>query len=326
MTTHKRGQYGRLPKQKDKFVKVETYYDQPTLHASHWGWEIVAYFFVGGLAGATQILATLLDLFGSERDQKGVRSGRYIALLGALSSPVLLIMDLKIPLRFINMLRIFRPTSAMSIGTYILSGFGLFTGITGVCQMLYDWSGIALFRRVARLSSLPASITGVGMSIYTGTLLAQTSVPLWSVIPRRIAALFGASAVTTASAAMSLASSGSTRRKLDRVGLVAGTTELLLSKQIESIWQEQDVEGPVAESPYREINEIGITGIGLVLPLVLRLLNFGGKFTPLSVLASLATLVGGVLLRYLFVYAGNESARRGRDYLELTHEEQTHDA
>lgn len=326
MTTQKRGQYGRLPKKKDEFVPVETYYDQPTLHPSHWGWEIVVYFFVGGLAGATQILATLLDLFGSERDRGAVRNGRYIALFGALASPVLLIMDLKIPLRFINMLRIFRPTSAMSIGTYILSGFGLFTGVTAVCQLLFDWTGSNFFRGVARLASLPASVTGIGMSIYTGTLLAQTSVPLWSVIPRRISALFGASAVSTATAAMSLTSSGSTRRKLDHVGLVAGAAELLLSKQVESVWKEQNVSGPVEESPYREINKVGIEGVGLVVPLALRLLNFGGTFAPLSVLASLATLLGGALLRYLFVYAGNESARRGRDYLQLTQLEQAHDA
>ncbi len=118
-----------------------TYYDLPALKPGHYGWLISTYFFAGGLASAAQFLATVIDLFGREEDRPMVRSGRYLALLGGLVSPPLLILDLHTPQRWYNMLRIFRKTSAMSIGSWALTGFGLLSGVAALGQAAEDILG-----------------------------------------------------------------------------------------------------------------------------------------------------------------------------------------
>jgi formate-dependent nitrite reductase membrane component NrfD len=162
---------------------------------------------VGGLAGAAQLIASIADLSGRRRDQHTVRAGRFLAVAGALVSPVLLIADLHTPRRWFNMLRIFRRTSPMSIGSWTLLGFGTLSGLSAVAQALDDLTGIRLFRRLARWLDVPAAVAGGTMAIYTGTLLSSTSNPLWSSGERLLPALFGASAVSTATAALSLATS-----------------------------------------------------------------------------------------------------------------------
>lgn len=294
----------------------ETYYDRPSVKPSHYGWKIVVYFFVGGLAGAAQIVATVADLFGGKQAQGVVKRGRLLALLGSLISPVLLIADLHVPQRWYNMVRIFRKSSPMSLGVYILSVFGLFSGLTAV----FGWFN----HKLARLTQIPAALAGMGMSIYTGVLLTATSTPLWAALPKRLPALFGVSAAATAVSALSLAEQAKgeahTVRKLELLALIVGTAELILTQQTEQELAQKGVDGVLHEEPWQMVNEVGVKGAGVLLPFVLRLVNVwaNGRFSALSGLASVGTLVGGLLLRALFVLAGNESARRPRDYFQLT--------
>src|SRR5690349_3066140 len=103
----------------------ETYYEMAALKASPWDWKVSTYIFIAGLAGSAQIIATVADLAGGERARGIVRRGRHLALLAPLVGGPLLIADLHTPQRWYNMLRIFRRTSPMSIGTYVLSTFTL---------------------------------------------------------------------------------------------------------------------------------------------------------------------------------------------------------
>lgn len=103
----------------------ETYYQRPALKPSPYGWLIATYLYVGGLAGAAELIVTIADWVGRRRDRGIVRMGRYLALGGALISPILLIADLHKPERWYNMLRIFCKTSPMSIGAWILMAFGM---------------------------------------------------------------------------------------------------------------------------------------------------------------------------------------------------------
>ena len=136
---------------------VTTYYDQPQLKKSHWGVRVALYIFIAGLSGGAQLIATAADLAGGQQDRGTVRRGRHIALLAVVFGPPLLIWDLHSPDRFYNMLRIFRRTSPMSIGTYVLSSFSLFSLATAMAQ-LFGWT------KVARITQLPAAVAGAGMT------------------------------------------------------------------------------------------------------------------------------------------------------------------
>src|SRR5438067_12511758 len=86
---------GSVPDQES----IPTYYDRPALKASDWRWLVISYFFVGGLAGAAQVIAGVLDLIGHRRDRALVSAARYLAFGGAIVSPILLVADLKTPSR-----------------------------------------------------------------------------------------------------------------------------------------------------------------------------------------------------------------------------------
>jgi formate-dependent nitrite reductase membrane component NrfD len=97
------------------------YYNQPLLKPPVWTWEVPAYFFVGGVAGVGAVIAAVGALAGA--DASLVRDARWIAVIGALISPALLISDLGRPDRFLNMLRVFKTKSPMSVGAWTLAVF-----------------------------------------------------------------------------------------------------------------------------------------------------------------------------------------------------------
>lgn len=316
MTTYqpKRAKYGRsLPKQ-------EGYYGLPLLKRPHWFWEIIVYFFVGGVAGGSSVIAAVASRFGNEDDEATVRAGRYLALLGALVSPILLILDLGVWRRFPNMLRIIKTKSPMSVGSWILSGFGSFTGLAAGVQLAKDgWLGAGRLAHTLRL--LPSwfldgmgSLFGFFLSGYTGVLLAGTAVPMWAKAKRYIGPLFLASGLSTAAAAISLLLSlgrdvpTSALTKLKRLEAMALLSELGLT-----IAMKRHV-GEAGDPMWKDEEYAGLTrffvGSGLVAPLILqtlerRLGRFGRLFTIVS---SLLVLAGGFVMRYVMVMAGKESA------------------
>src|SRR5215467_7879622 len=119
-----------------------TYYGQPALKPSLYGWLVGFYIFIGGLAGAAQTVATAAEIVGT-RGSATILAGRAIAVTGAVLGGILLIIDLHTRRRFYNMLRIFRPTSPMSIGTYVLMGFGLWS-LVALCAELAGWRWLAV--------------------------------------------------------------------------------------------------------------------------------------------------------------------------------------
>src|SRR5437588_2100493 len=112
----------------------ETYYGRPALKATTYHWLVTLYLFVGGLAGTAQLVSTLADLGNGKRNRSLVRAGRYLGFAGALLSPVLLTADLHTPSRWYNMLRIFRRTSPMSIGSWVLFAFGGLSTVAALAQ------------------------------------------------------------------------------------------------------------------------------------------------------------------------------------------------
>ena len=143
------------------------------------------------------------------------------------------------------MLRIFRKTSPMSIGTWVLMSFGTFSGALATAQFAVDHghSPNRAMQTAIKLLGVPAALAGMAMSTYTGALLSATSTPLWAAAPRRIAALFGASAIASGAAALTIAeqsrSACETGRPLDRIALVAGALELFLLLSLRQRFREQ---------------------------------------------------------------------------------------
>lgn len=305
----------------------ENYYQVPPIKKGPYRWAIIFYFFLGGIASAAQFIATIADLFGREHDEKIVRAGRYFALAGALISPVLLIADLHKKERWYNMLRIYRSTSAMSVGAWALSVFGAFSGLTAAGQFLADLGGAGhgIGRGVARLAQVPAALAGGVVALYTGTLMAATAAPVNASAFPFLSSLFASSAASTAAAALSVAAEAmgapeSSKRKLNLFALISGAVELVFALLVEREWRREGADTPLRETALGPAYRIGVLGLGVGEPLVAHtvqaLLPRESRFV--AVLSAVSALTGGFILRAVFVLGGDESARRAEEYFKFT--------
>jgi protein NrfD len=159
-----------------------------------WRWFIVAYFFLGGLAGGSYFLATLLDRFGTERDRPLVRLGYLVAFPIVCLCGLVLTVDLGRPERFWHMLvesQTWRPMlktySPMSSGAWVILLFSgcAFVSFAGVVAE-HGWPRWALLRhaspdaRFGRLVSSAGAVLGLYLAGYTGVLLSVTNRPIWA--------------------------------------------------------------------------------------------------------------------------------------------------
>jgi hypothetical protein len=180
---------------------IPTYYGRPAIKASPYGWLVATYIFIGALAAGLQIVVTAAELLGISGSADVSLIGRAIALGGAILGGILLVAELHTKQRFYNMLRIFRPTSPMSIGTYVLIGFGFWSLIAFLGQLF----GVAPLGSVC---GCLAAATGWWMTSYTAALLSATATPLWAAVPKLLAIRFASSAIATGAAAASLVALG----------------------------------------------------------------------------------------------------------------------
>ena len=182
-----------------------------------WTIYIVPYFFVGGIAGGSYFIATMLHWLGRPEDQSIARLGFITAAIGVMISGLLLIVDLGQPLRFWHMLiqsekfplPILKPWSPMSIGSWALLFLGLFATLSAIGALAYE--GRLRFRRAAALyeGTLGRIISAIGaffgffIAGYTGVLLSVTNRPIWA-DTTWLGALFLISAASTAAATLIL--------------------------------------------------------------------------------------------------------------------------
>ncbi|MFL6007055.1 MAG: NrfD/PsrC family molybdoenzyme membrane anchor subunit, partial [Gaiellaceae bacterium] len=170
---------------------------RPVIKEPVWKPEIPFYFYAGGLGGASAGLAALSELRG---DEVLARRAWAAALAGAAASPALLIADLGVPRRFFNMLRMFKVTSPMSVGSWLLTGFGPATGLAA----LDAWTG-ALPRGLAVGAKLSSALLGLPVATYTAALIANTAVPVWHEARAELPVVFAAGAAASAGAAALMA-------------------------------------------------------------------------------------------------------------------------
>ncbi|MDI3339004.1 MAG: polysulfide reductase NrfD [Sphaerobacter sp.] len=311
----------------------ESYYGLPVIHRAPWRWEIPTYFFLGGIAGASYVVAAIADLVGGREERPIVRVGRYVSLATLIPSPLLLIRDLGRPERFHHMLRIFKVRSPMSVGTWGLTVFGAFVTLSALIQAAEDGL-LDRFPPLARLlRGLPRRLIaalGAGPALfvsgYTGVLLAATAVPFWTKNYLLMGPLFVASALSNASAAisliLSLAGRGDHRalRKLERLHWITSAGEALLLAAVRRN-SGPTIARPLNEGRLGQVYRRGVLGAGLGLPMLLGAPGaWLGRRLPRGVtaLAALLTLIGGALLRYLIVTAGHRSADDPQATFELT--------
>lgn len=201
--------YERRPRRADSTADESSYYGLPMLKESVWKWPIPLYFYVGGLAGGAAALSAAA-MTRRRKLARMVRAGRTLAASGAVLSAALLIQDLGVRRRFIYMLRVFRPTSPMNLGTWILSAFGACATASLVPGAIGDGAAIA------------AGIVGLPLSGYTGVLLANTAVPLWNKAAAAMPPVFVASAAASVASAMEVLPLSRTEQRVARRMAVAG--------------------------------------------------------------------------------------------------------
>ncbi len=202
-------------------TETTSYHGQPVIKEPIWTWEIPMYFFTGGLAGASAGLAYLSELRGNE--VLGRRA--WLGAFGGIAvSPVFLISDLGRPARFLNMLRMFKVTSPMSVGSWILSVSGASTTLAAVNA----WTG--WFPRSARAARPVAALFGLPLSTYTAALLANTAVPVWHEARRMLPFVFASGAALSAGAAAVITTPPEHAAAARRLALASAALELGLNE------------------------------------------------------------------------------------------------
>ena len=300
-----------------------------------WGWWIVLYFFLGGIAAGAYFLASLIELFGGSLNRDLPRVGYWIAFPLILLCGLFLTVDLERPERFWHMLfrsgqvgealregwpfggwrsmlsaPLFKRWSPMSVGSWALAAFGLCSGLSLLGSLWSEGRLARLLRRswFGRLLQVAGSLVGFFVAAYTGTLLSATNQPLWSDTPW-VAPLFLTSAASTGAATMLLLAGFTgvgwpeAAERLERVDMMALVLELVvfaglvasLAAWLRPIWETQQGKILVAAVPL----------LGIVLPLSIYLARRQalGSAPAALVVAALFSLGGGLLLRYSILHA-----------------------
>ena len=277
------------------------YYGLPLLKAPVWTWEVPAYFFVGGAAGAAAVVGATARWSGA--DSRLVRDARWIAAAGAALSPPLLISDLGRPERFLNMLRVFKLQSPMSVGVWTLVAFSQAACAAAFADFVdRKTRGRIPVRIVGDAAEVLSAATGLTLSTYTGVLLGATAVPAWSRNAHLLPAHFGASSVGAAVSLLELM--GHRPRALHRLALGAAAVETVLGVMLERTGTGQSVRDSGESTRLTRAGGI-LTG---PVPLALRLL--ASRSRAARNLAAVSAIAGSVLNRIGWLHTGHASSRQ----------------
>jgi Polysulphide reductase, NrfD len=277
------------------------YYGQPIVKPPVWTWQVGLYFFVGGTAGMGGVMALAGLLTGQPTDF--VRAALGIAFAGAVISPLLLIADLGRPTRFLNMLRVFKWRSAMSMGVWTLLLFGGFAGsafLLGEAFGFLTQLGVppVAQRGAALILVSGTALFGVVLATYTGVLLGATAIPAWAAHHRLLPFHFGVVALGSAAAALELL--GFRMAALYAIGLIAAGVETGVGA-----WIELSRQGATARALHEGAAGRLLRAAGLMTGPVALLLRLFGRVP----IAAVFFLLGAVLSRYGWLHAGRFSAR-----------------
>jgi hypothetical protein len=180
-----------------------SYYGRPVLNQVVWAdYDIAGYLFLGGLAGASSVLAAGAEFTGRPGLAGPLKAGALVAIGGSVAA---LVHDLGRPERFLNMLRVVKPTSPMSVGSWLLAGYGPLAGAAAAAHLAGRLRGpgraAALGRALrgpGRAATVGAALLGPAVATYTAPLLCDTAVPAWHEGYREMPFVFVGSAAAAA--------------------------------------------------------------------------------------------------------------------------------
>jgi formate-dependent nitrite reductase membrane component NrfD len=272
------------------------YYGLPLLKPPVWTWEIPAYFFVGGAAGAAAVIGAIARHTGAPAEL--VRDARWIAAAGGAVSPPLLISDLGRPERFLNMLRVFKLQSPMSVGAWTLVAFSNAAAASAAADAIdRAGEGRPAVRILGDAAEAIAASAGLVLASYTGVLIGATAIPVWSRNVKLLPIHFAASGLGSAASILEML--GHRQRALNAIGIGAALTETGIGAWLEA-------RADPALDPLKRGTPGRITRAGGILsgplPLLLRLL--GRRSRTARQVAAVSTVVGSLLTRVGWLAAG----------------------
>lgn len=295
-------------------AEFSSYYGRPIIKPVPWKHEIPAYLFLGGVAAGSGIIATGAAATGRDLLR---RNSRLTAMVGVAVSGGLLVADLGRPERFLNMMRTVKLTSPMSVGSWILSGYAAFAGLTTASEVVRllprtDRGGLAPVAGLLRVADPPASVGqalfGPPLAAYTAVLLSDTVTPVWFEARRHLPFVFvGSAALASAGVQLVLtpvAQTGPARR----LALIGVVTDLIAMHRLEEHLEDLELDEPVRSghggAKLRLAKALTIAGgLGTLL---------AGRSRTLAVASGLALAGASALTRFGMVEAGIESARDPR--------------
>ncbi|HEX3311313.1 MAG TPA: NrfD/PsrC family molybdoenzyme membrane anchor subunit [Streptosporangiaceae bacterium] len=289
-----------------------SYYGRPVVKPSPWKADIPAYFFLGGLAAGSSLLGAGADLNGQPALR---RTGRLGALAGISLTLGVLIHDLGRPSRFLNMQRVVKPTSPMSVGTWVLSAYGPLAGLAAVSEVSRqaELNGLlpCWLRGPARLLTATGRPAGIGAALvapvvasYTAVLLSDTATPTWHDAHRHLPFFFVGSAASAAGGLAMIAAPVEQAGPARRMAVGGVLAEIAADQRMEAAMglTAEPLHQGKAGSYLRIAKALNIFGTaGTVL--------FGRRSRTASVVSGAALMAGSAYTRFGIFEAGQQSAR-----------------
>jgi formate-dependent nitrite reductase membrane component NrfD len=275
-------------------AEFESYYGKPVLNKPTWeARDIAGYLFLGGLAGASSVIGAGAQATGRPGLARTAKTGSAVAAGLSLAA---LVHDLGRPARFINMLRVFKPTSPMSVGSWILAGFAPLSGVAALSSLTGRGRGLGT------AATAGAAVLGPAVATYTAALISDTAVPAWHDGHREMPFVFASSATAAACGLGLLAAPADETEPARRLAVVAAAVELGSSKAMR---QRMGLAAECYENGRAgRLNQAAeaLTSFGLAAAAT------GRRFPLVRRAAGLALLAGSALTRFAIFEAGVASA------------------